>query len=111
MADDDSLAVAYAPLAYLTPENQAAQKCLNLLGDRNSNLPNLVQHNHQLALSNCTAGAEYQYLFTIDNPGHGRDGSWILGKGEIRNTVDLQLCSSRSRQVSGPVLATISIHP
>lgn len=42
-ADDSAAAVVNVPLAYLTPENQAAQRSLTLLGDRNANLPILLR--------------------------------------------------------------------
>ncbi|ROW01938.1 hypothetical protein VMCG_05629 [Cytospora schulzeri] len=63
MADDGVEAVVECvPLAYLTPENQAAQKTLTLLGDRNANLPNLAQNNPQLPRSN-----HYLFEFNAEN--------------------------------------------
>lgn len=112
MADDSVLAaVKYAPLAYLTPENQAAQKCLTSLGDRNANLPNLVLNTQQLPRSNHAARAKYRFVLSFDNPGHSRDGSWTLGKGANPSSVDLQVCPRTSRHLTGPALCTISIHP
>ncbi|KUI70057.1 hypothetical protein VM1G_05128 [Cytospora mali] len=112
MADDRvAAAVKDTPLAYLTPENQAAQKSLTLLGNRNANLPNLVQNNHQLPRSSHTAKAKYRFSLSFGHPGKGRNGTWLLGKGDAKRSVDLQLCPPKSSHLIGPVLCTISIHP
>lgn len=107
MAADDK----HAPFAYLTPENQAAQKCLRLLGDRNADLPNLVRNTCQLPRSSRTAKAKYRFRLSFDSPGDGRDGAWVLGKGDSQHAVDLPICPPRSSHLTGPILAIISIHP
>lgn len=112
MADDNvEAAVRYVPLAYFTPENHAAQKSLTLLADRHANLPNLIENNDKLPQSNRTAKAKYRFVLSIDNSGDSCNGSWALGKGDIRYSVDLRLCPPRSRYLIGPLLGTIHIHP
>ncbi|KUI73475.1 hypothetical protein VM1G_08910 [Cytospora mali] len=103
---DDKLVVAvegtqYTPFAYLIPDNDAARKCLASLG---------VRH-QQSAPSDRDAKVKHQLPLYFEVAGSGHNGSWKLGKGNTRQPVDLQLCSSRSRRIKGPVLGIISIHP
>ncbi|ROV88034.1 hypothetical protein VPNG_10350 [Cytospora leucostoma] len=112
MADDSvEAAVEYVPLAYLTPENHAAQRSLMLLADRHANLPNLIENNDQLPQSNRTAKAKHRFSLSIGNPGESFNGGWVLGKGDITYSVDLRLCPPSSRYLTGPLLGTIHIHP
>ncbi|ROW13789.1 hypothetical protein VPNG_03642 [Cytospora leucostoma] len=112
--------------ATLTPENAAAQKCLASLVDKQleqlqqnpessrinpvaaavhvSSAP--LQSNHRAAQS------KYQLNLSFDKRGHGRGGAWTVGKlGPKSATIDLPMCSSRSRQIKGLHICDIFIHP
>lgn len=102
----------YTPFAYLNPENEAAQKSLVSLCDRHGNSQSLVQTIcQQPGVSGRAARSRYRLCLSFDNSGSDHNGSWNLGKGSAKFPVNLQLCSTRSRLLKGPILVIISIHP
>ncbi|KUI67675.1 5'-AMP-activated protein kinase catalytic subunit alpha-1 [Cytospora mali] len=109
--------------ATLTPENEAAQKCLASLVDKQ------FPHFHQNPESSINpvaavvsaprqsthraAQSKYQLNLSFHNQGHGLNGAWIIGKSGPKTAaiIDLPICSSRSRQLKAPQVCEIFIHP
>ncbi|ROW09239.1 hypothetical protein VPNG_05894 [Cytospora leucostoma] len=125
---DDSLAparadghVQYNPtaFAYLTPENGPAQKALVSLVSRQANPDSgfLIERvpdadiNNSPGSSNRAAKSTYRFVLSLDKAGSGHDGSWKFGKGSKFNAVDIQVCSPKSRQLTGGLIGIIFMHP
>lgn len=100
--------------ATLTPENAVAQKCLASLVEKRglASLPSVRLNPEISTVDDRSAQSKYQLILSFDIGGSGRDGSWVVGKlGAGSPSIDLPICSSRSRQLHEPRICVIFIHP
>lgn len=106
--------------ATLTPENAAARKCLELLVDKqlqqdteSSSIRPVHADQFSPKSPHRAALSRYQLDLSFGNQGYGHNGAWIVGKLDPKTaaSVNLPICSVRSRQLRGSLFCKILIHP